>query len=187
MRAERSLVGAVLAMVLATRAPVELAGEWRWWSATAPNADMGRLPTLATDISAALECLDFDVTMTVGPSCVHAVELRGRPWRSCSTRGTRGTASRWTAWNLRGFGGRAARARQSTCATTAGASLRLVVLDACRNNPLGPVDPAHGSDAHGDRRQLRGLERRPVGRNSPYASVLLAHLADSEAERHSAG
>ena len=162
-------------------------------------------------MSSALRRLGFEVTTEFDADLVELTEaLRAFTRRSAgadvSWCSTRATASRWTAsttWcrSTRAWSG------TSTCGfetvtvddllvSTSGASLRLVILDACRNNPLARSMQAYRSDPYGERGSFADLNEGPAGRrdaggvcggggndgadgrgrNSPYTAGLLSHL-----------
>ena len=216
MHAVRSLVVAVLAFIVVAVPAVVLAdGRVALVVGNSTYAHIGRLPNPdsdAVDMSAALRRLGFEVTTELDADRVELTEalraftrqsagadvslvfLRGprhRGWMASTTwcRSTR-------AWE------RDVDVRFETVTvddllvSTTGASLRLVILDACRNNPLArsmqrtaatrTVSGGSFADLNED---LLGDETLVAyaaaagttaadgrGRNSPYTAALLSHL-----------
>ena len=155
MRSVRLLVVAVLAVaVLAVPAVVLADGRVALVVGNSTYAHIGRLPNPdndARDLSVSLRRLGFEVTTEFNVDRVELTEaLRAFTRRSAGADVSlvfyAGTASRWTAsttWYRsdarleRDIDVRFERVTvDDLLVSTSGASLRLVILDACRNNPL---------------------------------------------------
>ena len=215
MRAVRSLVVAVLAFVVFAAPTVVLAdGRVALVVGNSTYAHIGRLPNPdndARDISAALRRLGFEVTTELETDRVELTEaLRAFTRRSAGADVSlvfyAGHGIEMDGVNyLVPVDARLERdvdVRFETVTvddllvSTTGASLRLVILDACRNNPLArsmqrtaatrTVSGGSFADLNED---LLGDETLVAyaaaagttaadgrGRNSPYTSALLAHL-----------
>ena len=184
MTPARVLAVAVLALVLLASASVALAAgrvALVVGNSTYTHAHIARLPNPendAADIAAALQRLGFDVTTvqdadraslnealrvftheSVGADMAlvfyagHGLEMDGVNYLvPVDARLERDTDVRFETVAL-----------DDVLAATAGASLRMVILDACRNNPLARLDAANGGSSKRERRQLRGPERGPAG------------------------
>ena len=183
------------------------------------NASYAHAPALANplndaaDIGAAFGRLGFAVTRienagsrsSSGAACSEVRNSPRRPPRSrwCSTPVT---ASRWTGATFscrstralratRTWSSRRCRWRLVSRAVERASGLRLVILDACRDNPFPGEDAARrrdaldragacaggafGRDAGGVRGEGGdGGLRRYRPRNSPYSEALLAHLEE---------
>ena len=214
-RAKLAIVVLLLAVVLAGRQRWRwrLAGwRWSWATARTPTSDGCRTPENdAIDMAAALRRLGFDVTTELDTDREELTEaLRAFTRRSAGTdvslvfyaghgiemdgvnylvpvdaRLERDTDVRFETVTL-----------DDMLAVTAGASLRLVILDACRNNPLARSmrrtmarRSVSGGSFGGLNEDLLGDETLVAyaaasgttaadgrGRNSPYTSALLSHL-----------
>ena len=215
MKAVRSLVAAVLALVVLAMPTVVLAdGRVALVVGNSTYAHIGRLPNPdndARDISAALGRLGFEVTTELDADRVELTEaLRAFTRRSAGAdvslvfyaghgiemdgvnylvpvdaRLERDVDVRFEAVTV-----------DDLLVSTTGASLRLVILDACRNNPLArsmqrtaatrTVSGGSFADLNED---LLGDETLVAyaaaagttaadgrGRNSPYTAALLSHL-----------
>ena len=215
MKAVRALVAAVVAFVVLTAPTVVLAdGRVALIVGNSTYAHIGQLPNAendATDVSTALRRLGFKVTTELDAGRVELNEaLRAFTRRSLGAdvslvfyaghgiemdrvnylvpvdaRLERDVDVRFETVTL-----------EDMLASTLGASLRLVILDACRNNPLArsmqrtlagrSVSGGSFADLNED---LLGDETLVAyaaaagttaadgrGRNSPYTSALLAHL-----------
>ena len=215
MRAAKLAIALLLATVLVASASMALAsGRVALVVGNSSYAHIGRLPNPendAVDMAAALRRLGFEVTTELDTDRAELTEaLRGFTRRSAGAdvslvfyaghglemggvnyvvpvdaRLERDTDVRFETVTL-----------DDLLAVTAGASLRLVILDACRNNPLARSMQRTGNHPERERRELRGPERGPAGgrdaggvcggggddgggrsgRNSPFTSALLAHL-----------
>ena len=215
LRAARSLVGTVLALlVLATPAVVLADGRVALVVGNSTYAHIGRLPNPdndAADISSALRRLGFEVTTELDADRVELTEaLRAFTRRSAGA----DVALVFYAGHGIEMDGvnylvpvdarleRDVDVRFETVTvddllvSTSGAALRLVILDACRNNPLArsmqrtaatrTVSGGSFADLNED---LLGDETLVAyaaaagttaadgrGRNSPYTAALLSHL-----------
>ena len=199
MMPARVLAAAVLALVLLASASVALAaGRVALVVGNSTYAHIARLPNPendAADMAAALRRLGFDVTTaqdadrasmnealrvftreSVGADMAlvfyagHGLEMDGVNYLvPVDARLERDTDVRFETVAL-----------DDVLAATAGASLRMVILDACRNNPLGPLDAANGGSSKRERRQLRGPERGSPGRRDAgaYATAAGTTAAD---------
>ena len=215
MRAVRTFVVAVLVFcVLAVPAVVLADGRVALVVGNSTYAHIGRLPNAendATDMSAALRRLGFEVTTeldadrgeltealraftrrSVGADVAlvfyagHGIEMDGGNYLvPVDARLERDLDVRYEAVTL-----------EDMLASTLGASLRLVILDACRNNPLARsmqrtlAGRSVSGGSFGDLDEdLLGGETLVAyaaaagttaadgrGRNSPYTLALLAHL-----------
>ena len=203
-------------LLLATPLPASTAGRVALVVGNSAYAHIGHLPNTvndATDVGAALQRLGFDVTVTRDAGRTELNEaLRAFTRRSTGTdvalvfyaghgmemdgvnyllpvdaRIERDTDVRYETVTL-----------DDVLAATAGAGLRVVILDACRNNPLarsmtrtvrtrsvsngsfGDLDDALLEDetlvAYSAAAGTTADDGQ--GRNSPYAAALLAHLED---------
>ena len=215
MRAVRTLVVAVLAfVVLAVPAVVLADGRVALVVGNSTYAHIGRLPNAendATDMSAALRRVGFEVTTELDADRAELTEaLRAFTRRSL---GADVSLVFYAGHGIEMDGGnylvpvdarleRDLDVRYETVtledmlASTLGASLRLVILDACRNNPLARsmqrtlAGRSVSGGSFGDLNEdLLGDETLVAyaaaagttaadgrGRNSPYTSALLAHL-----------
>ena len=214
MRAVRSLVVAVLAFVVFAAPTVVLAdGRVALVVGNSTYAHIGRLPNPdndARDISAALRRLGFEVTTELETNRVELTEaLRAFTRRSAGADVSlvfyAGHGIEMDGVNyLVPVDARLERdvdVRFETVTvddllvSTTGASLRLVVLDACRNNPLArSMQPTAATrtvsggsfadlneDLLGDETLVAYAAAGTTaadgrGRNSPYTSALLSHL-----------
>ena len=215
MRALRSFVVAVVAVVVLAAPAVVLAdGRVALVVGNSTYAHIGRLPNAendAQDMSAALRRLGFDVTteldadrveltealraftrQSVGADVAlvfyagHGIEMDGANYLvPVDARLERDLDVRYETVTV-----------DDMLASTLGASLRLVILDACRNNPLARsmqrtlASRSVSGGSFGDLNEsLLGDETLVAyaaaagttaadgrGRNSPYTSALLAHL-----------
>ncbi len=215
MRALRSFVVAVVAVVVLAAPAVVLAdGRVALVVGNSTYAHIGRLPNAendAQDMSAALRRLGFDVTteldadrveltealraftrQSVGADVAlvfyagHGIEMDGANYLvPVDARLERDLDVRYETVTV-----------DDMLASTAGASLRLVILDACRNNPLArsmqrtlasrSVSGGSFGDLNesllGDETLVAYAEAAGTtaadgrGRNSPYTEALLAHL-----------
>ena len=215
MRAVRSLVVAVLAFVVFAAPSVVLAdGRVALVVGNSTYAHIGRLPNPdndARDMSAALRRLGFEVTTEFDADRVeltdalrrftrrsagadvslvfyagHGIEMDGVNYLvPVDARLERAVDVRYEALTL-----------DDLLVSTAGASLRLVILDACRNNPLArsmqrtaaPRTVSSGSfgdlneDLLGDEPLVAYAAAAGTtaadgrGRNNPYTAALLSHL-----------
>ena len=215
MRALRSFVVAVVAVVVLAAPAVVLAdGRVALVVGNSTYAHIGRLPNAendAVDMSAALRRLGFDVTteldadgveltealraftrQSVGADVAlvfyagHGIEMDGANYLvPVDARLERDLDVRYETVTV-----------DDMLASTLGASLRLVILDACRNNPLARsmqrtlASRSVSGGSFGDLNEsLLGDETLVAyaaaagttaadgrGRNSPYTSALLAHL-----------
>ena len=217
MRAVRSLVVAGLAfIVLAAPAVVLADGRVALVVGNSDYAHIGRLPNPdndARDISAALRRLGFEVTTELDADRVELTEaLRGFTRRSAGADVSlvfyAGHGIEMDGVNyLVPVDARLERdvdVRFETVTvddllvSTAGASLRLLILDACRNNPLArsmqrtaAIRSVSGGSFGDLNEDLLGDETLVAyaaaagttaadgrGRNSPYTSALLAYLEE---------
>ena len=209
-----SMVSALLLLVAAVSA--QAAGRVALVVGNSDYAHIGRLPNPtndAADVGAALRRLGFEVTVTenAGLSVLtgalrtftrrsesadvalvfyagHGMEMDGVNYLlPVDARLERDTDVRYETVTL-----------DDVLASTSGAGLRLVILDACRNNPLARSmrrsartrSVSNGSlgdlneDLLGDETLVAYSAAAGTtaddgeGRNSPYASALLAHLED---------
>ena len=214
MRLARLLAGAVLALVLVVVPALVLAdGRVALVVGNSTYAHIGRLPNSendAVDISAALRRLGFEVTTELDADRVeltealrrftrrsaradlslvfyagHGIEMDGINYLvPVDARLERDVDVRFETVTL-----------DDLLVSTVGASLRLVILDACRNNPLvrsmqrtaASRSVSGGSfgnlneDLLGDETLVAyaaaaGTTADGRGRNSPYTSALLSHL-----------
>ena len=215
MRVLRSLVGAVVALVvLAAPAVVFADGRVALVVGNSAYAHIGRLPNPANDaadMSAALRRLGFQVTVALDADRVafndalrafarrsagtdvalvfyagHGLEMDGSNYLvPVDARLERDVDVRYETVTL-----------EDLLASTFGSSLRLVILDACRNNPLARSmqrTSATRSVSRGSfgelNEDLLGEETLVAyaaaagttaadgtGRNSPYTAALLGHL-----------
>ena len=215
MKAVRSLVAAVLVLVVLAMPTVVLAdGRVALVVGNSTYAHIGRLPNPdndARDISAALRRLGFEVTTELDADRVeltealraftrqsagadvslvfyagHGIEMDGVNYLlPVDARLERDVDVRYETVTL-----------DDLLVSTSGASLRLVVLDACRNNPLARSmqrtfasrsvsDGSFGDldeDLLGDETLVAYAAAAGTtaadgrGRNSPYTAALLAHL-----------
>ena len=215
MRAAKLAIALLLATVLVASASVALAsGRVALVVGNSSYAHIGRLPNPendAVDLAAALRRLGFEVTTELDTDRAELTEaLRGFTRRSAGAdvslvfyaghglemdgvnyvvpvdaRLERDTDVRFETVTL-----------DDLLAVTAGASLRLVILDACRNNPLArsmqrtSTTRSVSGGSFGDLNEdLLGDETLVAyaaaagttaedgrGRNSPFTSALLAHL-----------
>ena len=204
-KAERSGV-LLLFFLLAAAVSAQAAGRVALVVGNSDYAHVGRLPNPtndAADVGAALRRLGFEVTVTENADLSALTDaLRAFAGRSegadvalvfyagygmqmdgvnyllpVDARLERDTDVRYETVTL-----------DEVLASTSGAGLRLVILDACRNNPLARWSNGSLGDPNED---LLGDETLVAysaaagttaddgeGRNSPYASALLAHLED---------
>ena len=211
MRAVRSLVVAVLAFVVFAVPAVVLAdGRVALVVGNSTYDHIGRLPNPdndARDMSAALRRLGFEVTTELDADRVELTEaLRAFTRRSAGADYARSRHRDGTAFNyLVPVDARLERdvdVRFETVTvddllvSTTGASLRLVLLDACRNNPLArsmqrtaATRTVSGGSFADLNENLLGNETLVAyaaaagttaadgrGRNSPYTAALLLHL-----------
>ena len=183
MRAVRSLVVAVLAFVVFAAPSVVLAdGRVALVVGNSTYAHIGRLPNPdndARDMSAALRRLGFEVTTEFDADRValtealraftrrsagadvslvfyagHGIEMDGVNYLvPVDARLERDVDVRFETVTV-----------DDLLVSTTGASLRLVVLDACRNNPLARSMQRNGGNAYGERRQLRRPQPRLFAR-----------------------
>ena len=210
-----SLVAALLALIVFASASVALAdGRVALVVGNSTYAHIGRLPNPendAADMAAALRRLGFDVTTELDADRVvltealraftrrsagadvslvfyagHGIEMDGVNYLvPVDARLERDVDVRFEAVTL-----------DDLLVSTAGASLRLVILDACRNNPLArsmqrtAATRTVSGGSFGDLNEdLLGDETLVAyaaaagttaadgrGRNSPYTTALLAHL-----------
>ena len=215
MKAVRSIVAAVLALVVLAMPTVVLAdGRVALVVGNSTYAHIGRLPNPdndARDISAALRRLGFEVTTELDADRVeltealraftrqsagadvslvfyagHGIEMDGVNYLlPVDARLERDVDVRYETVTL-----------DDLLVSTSGASLRLVILDACRNNPLARSmqrtfasrsvsDGSFGDldeDLLGDETLVAYAAAAGTtaadgrGRNSPYTTALLAHL-----------
>ena len=214
MRAPKLLVVAVLALVLAASASVALARQVALVVGNSSYAHIGRLPNPendAVDLSAALRRLGFEVTTELDADRVeltealraftrqsagadvslvfyagHGLEMDGINYLvPVDARLERDVDVRYETVTL-----------DDLLVSTVGARLRLVILDACRNNPLarsmqrtvasrsvsGGSFGQLNEDLLGDETLVAYAAAAGTtaadgsGRNSPYTSALLAHL-----------
>ena len=215
MRAVRSFVAAVLAFVVLAVPTVVLAdGRVALVVGNSTYAHIGRLPNTqndAADISAALRRLGFEVTTELDADRVemtdalrrftrrsagadvslvfyagHGIEMDGVNYLvPVDARLERDVDVRFETVTL-----------DDLLVSTVGASLRLVLLDACRNNPLArsmqrtAASRSVSGGSFGDLNEdLLGDETLVAyaaaagttaadgrGRNSPYTAALLSHL-----------
>ena len=215
MKAVRSLVAAVLALVVLATPTVVLAdGRVALVVGNSTYAHIGRLPNPdndARDMSAALRRLGFEVTIELDVDRVeltealraftrqsagadvslvfyagHGIEMDGVNYLlPVDARLERDVDVRYETVTL-----------DDLLVSTSGASLRLVILDACRNNPLARSmqrtfasrsvsDGSFGDldeDLLGDETLVAYAAAAGTtaadgrGRNSPYTAALLAHL-----------
>ncbi len=215
MKAVRSLVAAVLALVVLALPTVVLAdGRVALVVGNSTYAHIGRLPNPdndARDISASLRRLGFEVTTELDADRVeltealraftrqsagadvslvfyagHGIEMDGVNYLlPVDARLERDVDVRYETVTL-----------DDLLVSTSGASLRLVILDACRNNPLARSmqrtfasrsvsDGSFGDldeDLLGDETLVAYAAAAGTtaadgrGRNSPYTAALLAHL-----------
>ena len=214
MRAPKLLVVALVALALAASASVALARQVALVVGNSSYAHIGRLPNPendAVDLSAALRRLGFEVTTELDADRVeltealraftrqsagadvslvfyagHGLEMDGVNYLvPVDARLERDVDVRYETVTL-----------DDLLVSTVGARLRLVILDACRNNPLarsmqrtvasrsvsggsfGQLD----EDLLGDETLVAYAAAAGTtaadgkGRNSPYTSALLAHL-----------
>ena len=212
------MVSALLLLLLlaAPARPVQAAGRVALVVGNSAYEHIGRLPNPendATDLDAALRRLGFEVTVvrdadrtamtgalraftrrSAGADVAlvfyagHGVEMDGVNYLlPVNARLERDTDVRFETVTL-----------DDMLASTAGAGLRLVILDACRNNPLARSmqrtvrsrNVSNGSfgavneDLLGDQTLVAYSAAAGTtaddgdGRNSPYAAALLAHLED---------
>ena len=214
MRAPKLLVVALVALVLAASVSVALARQVALVVGNSTYAHIGRLPNPendAVDLSAALRRLGFEVTTELDADRVELTEaLRALTRQSA---GADVSLVFYAGHGLEMDGvnylvpvdarlERDVDVRYETVTlddllvSTVGARLRLVILDACRNNPLARSmqrTVASRSVSGGSFGQLNedllGDETLVAyavaagttaadgsGRNSPYTSALLAHL-----------
>ena len=209
--------GALLALVLlAAPLPASAAGRVALVVGNSTYEHIGRLPNPANDaadLSAALRRLGFDVTVAqdAGRTALtealraftrrsagadvalvfyagHGMEMDGVNYLlPVDARLERDTDVRYETVTL-----------DDVLASTSGASLRLVILDACRNNPLarsmtrtvrtrnvsngafGDLDDALLGDETlvAYSAEAGTVADDGAGRNSPYAAALLAHLEE---------
>ena len=215
MRAVRPLVIAVLVLVILATPTVVLAdGRVALVVGNSNYAHIGRLPNPdndARDISAALRRLGFEVTTELDADRVELTEaLRAFTRRSAGADVSlvfyAGHGIEMDGVNyLVPVDARLERdvdVRFETVTvddllvSTSGASLRLVILDACRNNPLArsmqrtaAIRSVSGGSFAGLNEDLLGDETLVAyaaaagttaadgrGRNSPYTAALLSHL-----------
>ena len=214
MRPAKLLVVAVVALVLAASASVALARQVALVVGNSTYAHIGRLPNPendAVDMAAALRRIGFEVTTELDPDRGELTEaLRAFTRRSA---GADVSLVFYAGHGLEMDGinylvpvdarlERDVDVRYETVTlddllvSTVGARLRLVILDACRNNPLarsmqrtvasrsvsggsfGQLD----EDLLGDETLVAYAAAAGTtaadgtGRNSPYTSALLAHL-----------
>ena len=215
MKLARPFVVAVLALTLLTWASLALAaGRVALVVGNSTYTHIGRLPNAendATDMSVALRRLGFEVTTELDADRVeltealraftrrslgadvslvfyagHGIEMDGANYLvPVDARIERDVDVRYETVTL-----------EDMLASTLGASLRLVILDACRNNPLARsmqrtlAGRSVSGGSFGDLNEdLLGDETLVAyaaaagttaadgrGRNSPYTSALLAHL-----------
>ena len=215
MKVVRSLVAAVLVLVVLATPTVVLAdGRVALVVGNSTYAHIGRLPNPdndARDISAALRRLGFEVTTELEADRVeltealraftrqsagadvslvfyagHGIEMDGVNYLlPVDARLERDVDVRYETVTL-----------DDLLVSTSGASLRLVILDACRNNPLARSmqrtfasrsvsDGSFGDldeDLLGDETLVAYAAAAGTtaadgrGRNSPYTAALLAHL-----------
>ena len=184
MPAVRSLVVAVLAFVVFAVPSVVLAdGRVALVVGNSTYAHIGRLPNPdndARDMSAALRRLGFEVTTEFDADRVELTEALRQ-----FTRRSAGADVRFETVTV-----------DDLLVSTSGASLRLVILDACRNNPLArsmqrtaatrTVSGGSFADLNDDLLRDETLVAYAAaagttaadgrGRNSPYTAALLSHL-----------
>ena len=214
LRPAKLLVVAVVAIVLAASASVSLAGQVALVVGNSTYAHIGRLPNPendAVDLAAALRRLGFEVTTELDADRVELTEaLRAFTRRSA---GADVSLVFYAGHGLEMDGvnylvpvdarlERDVDVRYETVTlddllvATLGARLRLVILDACRNNPLarsmqrtvasrsvsGGSFGQLNEDLLGDETLVAYAAAAGTtaadgtGRNSPYTSALLAHL-----------
>jgi TPR repeat protein len=214
MRPAKLLVIAVVALVLAVSASVALARQVALVVGNSTYAHIGRLPNPendAVDLAAALRRIGFEVTTELDADRVELTEaLRAFTRRSA---GADVSLVFYAGHGLEMDGinylvpvdarlERDVDVRYETVTlddllvSTVGARLRLVILDACRNNPLARSmqrtvasrNVSGGSfgqldeDLLGDETLVAYAAAAGTtaadgtGRNSPYTSALLAHL-----------
>ena len=215
MRALRSLVVAVVAtVVLAVPAVVLADGRVALVVGNSTYAHIGRLPnpdTDAADISAALRRLGFEVTTELDADRVELTEALRRFTRQSAGADVSLVFYAGHGIEMDGVNylvpvdarlERDIDVRFETVTvddllvSTSGASLRLVILDACRNNPLArsmqrtAATRSVSGGSFGDLNEdLLGDETLVAyaaaagttaadgrGRNSPYTAALLSHL-----------
>ena len=215
MRAAKTLVAAALALVVVAAPAVVLAdGRVALVVGNSTYAHIGRLPNPdndAADMSAALRRLGFEVTTELNADRVeltaalraftrrsagadvslvfyagHGIEMDGVNYLvPVDARLERDVDVRYETVTL-----------DDLLVSTAGASLRLVILDACRNNPLArsmqrtaATRSVSGGSFGNLNEDLLGDETLVAyaaaagttaadgrGRNSPYTAALLSHL-----------
>ena len=215
MRPGKSIVVVLLSMVLTATASVALAaGRVALVVGNGTYAHIGRLPNPgndAADMAAALRHLGFEVTMALDADRValnaalraftrqsagadvslvfyagHGIEMDGVNYLvPVDARLERDVDVRFEAVAL-----------DDVLVSTTGASLRLVILDACRNNPLARSMQRTGASRSVSRGSFGDLDESllgnetlvayasaagttaadGMGRNSPYTTALLAYL-----------